>query len=352
LVAAPLLEKPQGGFRPVCIYTSLYRLWAKARQPIATEWEARHQRQYLSAAAGNGPADTAWRQAVRQEAAVSSGGESATLLWDLEGFFERVDRARLMERAQSTGFPMPLLRLSLSMYAAPRVLTLEGRIARELWAEDGVGAGCGLACTLVKVYSVPPMDTLAPKLPPTTTVDLHVDDFVLTCQADTAEEVVRDLVKAQSELIAMITNELGAKVSMPKAALVASSLGLAKALRAAIGELAGPLMSAAPNLGFDATAAKRRGTRGTGPLRRQRLSKGWRRRKRMKMVAEIMGEKARKIYTAGVGPSVSYYAAIQGLSDAEVLKVRRIAGSVLPSRSRFRSLTVAHLIGGMPTAAA
>ncbi len=39
MVTAPLLEKPNGGFRPNCIYASLYRLWAKARQPVAAEGE-------------------------------------------------------------------------------------------------------------------------------------------------------------------------------------------------------------------------------------------------------------------------------------------------------------------------
>ncbi len=350
LVTAPLLEKPKGGFRPICIYASLYRIWAKARQPVAAEWEERHQRAYLSAAAGNGPADTVWRQAVRQEVAVGQGGHAASLLWDLEGFFERVDRARLMDRAAATGFPLPVLRLSLSMYAAPRVLTLDGRIARELWARDGVGAGCGLACTYVKVYSVPPIDQLLPKLPPTVSLDVHVDDFVLSCEASTVQEVVRDLQQAQADLKAMIDEELGAKVSMPKAAMVASSLALAKALRQAIGEMAGPLRDAAPNLGFDAAAAKKRGTRNVGPLRNKRLASGWKRRGRLRQLASVVGSKARKIYTAGVGPSATYYASVQGLSDREALAVRRLAACVLPPRSRYRSLTIAHIINDMPTA--
>ncbi len=352
LVVTPLLEKPKGGFRPVCVYASLYRLWAKARQPVATAWEARYPRQYLSAAAGNGPADTAWRQAVRQEAAVSQGGAAASLMWDLDGFFERVDRNKLLQRARETDFPLPVLRLSLSMYAAPRALTLDGRMAKELWAKEGVGAGCGLACTYVKVYSVPPLDRLTPRLPASTTLDLHVDDFVLTCEAPTAEQVVRDLHAAQEALRAMIEEELGAKISLPKASLVASSLELARALREAIGELAGPIKYAAPNLGIDASAAKRRGARGTGPLRKQRLAKAWQRRRRLRIIASIVGDRARKIYTAGVGPSASYYAAVQGMSDREVLQLRRLSASVFPPRSRFRSLTIVHIANGMPTAPA
>ncbi len=350
LVTAPLLEKPRGGYRPICIYASLYRLWAKARQPVAAEWEDRHPRAYLSAAAGNGPADTAWRQAVRQEVTVGQGGHAASLLWDLDGFFERVDRSRLMDRARATGFPLPVLRLSLSMYAAPRVLALDGQIAKELWARDGVGAGCGLATTYVKVYAVPPIDELLPKLPPTTSIDVHVDDFVLSTEAATKEQVVHDLGQAQAALKDVIDKELGARISMPKAAMVASSLGLAKALRESIGELAGPLRCAAPNLGIDASAGKRRGTKAAGVLRKARMASGWKRRKRLRQLADVLGSKARRIYTAGVGPSATYHAAVQGLSDREVLTVRRLAASALPPRSRFRSLTATHIVHNMPTA--
>ncbi len=352
LVTAPLLEKPKGGYRPICIYSSLYRLWAKARQPVAAKWEAEFPRPFLSAAAGNGPGDTTWRQAVRQEASVSQGGAAATLLWDLDGFFERVDRERLMRRASQTGFPLPVLRLSLAMYAAPRVLTLDGRLARELWARDGVGAGCGLACTYVKIYAVPPLDKLVPRLPPTVTLDLHVDDFALSCEAPTAEQVVRDLTTAQALLKELIEAELGAKVSMPKAALVASSLELATMLRDSIGELAGPLRRAAPNLGVDAMAGKRRGTRATGLLRRQRMMKAWKRRGRLQQLVKVLGSGASRIYTAGVGPSATYHAAVQGLTDKEMLLLRRLAATTFPPRSRFRSLTAAHVINGMPTAAA
>ncbi len=197
----------------------------------------------------------------------------------------------------------------------------------------------------------PPLDKLVPKLPPTVSLDLHVDDFALSCEAPTAAEVVRDLAKAQALLKEMIDDELGARTSVPKAALVASSRGLATELRKAIGELAGPIRSAAPNLGIDAAAGRRRGARGAGFLRRRRLPSGWRRRGRLRQLAMIVGSDARKIFTAGVGPSATYHASVQGLSDREALQVRRLAAVVFPPRSRLRSLTATHVMNGMPTAA-
>ncbi len=162
LVVTPLLEKPKGGFRPIAIYVSLYRLWAKARREAAADWESANSRPFFSSSKGNGPLDTTWRQGVRQERKVSRGGASACLLWDLESFYESVDRERLLRRAVSTGFPLPVVRLSLAMYAVPRVLSLEGRITREVWPKRGVGAGCGLANSYVKVYTPPPPSMTSP----------------------------------------------------------------------------------------------------------------------------------------------------------------------------------------------
>ncbi len=351
LVVTPLLEKPKGGFRPIAIYVSLYRLWAKARRDVAARWEASNARPFFSSSRGNGPLDTTWRQGVRQEARVSSGGASACVMWDLESFYESVDRERLLRRAEATDFPLPVVRLSLAMYAAPRVLSMEGRIARELWPKRGVGAGCGLANSYVKVYTLPPLDDLTPKLPSTVTVDLHIDDFVIEVVADDERTAARDLLTAVRMVREMIEKELGATISTPKAALVASSKSLATTLRDSIGALAGPVRQAAPNLGVDSSAAKRRGARGTDHLRRARWHNARKKKQRLRNLADIVGTKAGRVFTVGVASSAAYHAAVQGLTDQEATKLRRLAAVVYPPRSRYRSLTLTHLYHGMPTAA-
>ncbi len=352
LVLTPLLEKPKGGYRPVAIYVSLYRLWTKARRDVAATWEAAHQRPYFSASKGNGPADTTWRQAVRQEARLSAKGVAACLYWDLEAFYESVDRERLFKRAEASGFPMPVLRLALAMYSFPRALAMGGRIAKETWPKRGVGAGCGIANTLVKVFTLAPMDEFVARLPSSVTVDLHVDDFALECIGDDERQVARDLAAAQALLHEMVLRELGAKISVPKAALVASTWSLAHRIREAVGQLAGPVRQAAPNLGLDATAAKRRGARATGTLRQGRWRQAVRKRHRLRAIASAVGVKAGKVFVAGVGASAAYHAAVQGLTDAEMIKLRRLAAAAFPPRSRFRSLTLTHLYFDMPTAPA
>ncbi len=330
LVVTPLLEKPKGGFRPIAIYVSLYRLWAKARRSVAADWEAAHPRSFFSAARGNGPLDTTWRQGVRQEAQVSAGGAAACLYWDLESFFECVDRTKLMQRAEASEFPMPVIRLSMAMYAAPRILSMGGRIAREVWPKRGVGAGCGLANTYVKIFTLIPLDELVPKLPPSVKLDLHVDDFAIESVAKDERTAARDLIAAQKLIRDMIEKELGAVVSVPKAALVASSSSLATVIRDAVGTLAGPVRMATPNLGIDATAARRRAARGADPLRRARWSRATKRRRRLRALASVVGPKAGRVFTVGIGASATYHAAVQGISDSELAKLRRLAAVAYP----------------------
>ncbi len=141
LVSTPLLDKPKGGHRPVSIYPALYRLWTKARRGVTQDWEHRHLRPFFSAAAGNGPADTVWRQQLKQETKVMSKGVAVSVLWDLEAFFERIDRQRLHRRAAETEFPLPLLRLALDMYSAPKIFA-PGNVDRQrALAYRGGGGG-------------------------------------------------------------------------------------------------------------------------------------------------------------------------------------------------------------------
>ncbi len=150
----------------------------------------------------------------------------------------------------------------------------------------------------------------------------------------------------------MVEQELGAAISAPKAALVASSRRLATTIRDAVGSLAGPVRQAAPNLGVDSAAAKRRGAGATGPIRRARWDKAIKKRHRLRALATVVGTRAGNMFTVGVGASAVYHASAQGLTDNEVTKLRRLAAVVFPPRSRFRSLTLTHIFHEMPTATA
>eukprot|EP00959_Pyramimonas_sp_CCMP1952_P146126 3059578-Pyramimonas_sp.AAC.1 len=81
-----LLPKPAGGWRPIGLFSSAYRLWGRMRRPYAVQWEARLNKSHLSAGAFTGAGDVVWKQAVRSEHATSredKKGVACSVLWDL-----------------------------------------------------------------------------------------------------------------------------------------------------------------------------------------------------------------------------------------------------------------------------
>ena len=57
-IHVPLLEKPQGGYRPIGLFPSLYRVYMKLRQPAFMQWEKEHDRPFF--AQGKGPGWIGW----------------------------------------------------------------------------------------------------------------------------------------------------------------------------------------------------------------------------------------------------------------------------------------------------
>ncbi|CAK0798489.1 unnamed protein product, partial [Prorocentrum cordatum] len=111
-----LLSKPQGGFRPIGLFSSSYHLWGRARRRLASAWELESARSYLAASTCNGASDVVWRQSVRSESGVKRGQAAATLLWDLRKFYESMQLPLLEQRAHASGFPAQILRMRLCAY--------------------------------------------------------------------------------------------------------------------------------------------------------------------------------------------------------------------------------------------
>ena len=72
-VIAVLIPKPNCGVRPIGMFPGLYRVWARVRRSVATEWERAHDHPAFAAKEGNGALDTVWDQAFRSERAVGNG---------------------------------------------------------------------------------------------------------------------------------------------------------------------------------------------------------------------------------------------------------------------------------------
>ena len=79
------------------------------------------------------------------------------------------------------------------------------------------------------------------------------------------------LKKAGKDLEMAIRDKLKCEISIPKAATVASSKGLATRIRKALGAYGGSELSVAPNLGIVFSAGKKRGRGRKGTMRGARL---------------------------------------------------------------------------------
>ncbi len=348
LVPMPLIPKPKGGYRGIGILPGLYRLWAKARRPMAEAWERDNPRGYLAAATGNGALDAVWRKAARQEAGVGAGSVAASTLDDLESFYESLSRDRLLEEAMALNFPLPIARACLAMYAGPRMLLLQGQAARELHPTRGIIAGCAIATTLVKVYYMRAFDKLVEQLPEGVDLEVYIDDVVLSADGDPGK-VVSALADARAKLLRTVTDDLECKIAAGKTAVVATNKVTTARLADACG-IPAAATAAAVDLGVDITGAKPRSALSKGTKRRARAEAAVRRRARLRRLAAVIGRRATKIYTAGIAPAGLYDSAIWGMDDGELLKSRRMAAETLRPKGRGRSLTALMLLNAMPTA--
>ncbi len=350
LVVTALLPKPRGGFRPIGIAAAVYRVWAKTRRAASDRWEQAHPRSYFSAARGNGPVDTMWRLGARQEEGTADGLEAAVAAEDIQSFFEVIDRARLVNEARAVGYPIPLLRAALAAYSAARVLTLQGRIAREVYPTAGIIAGCSLAMALTKVYCVRAFDAFTAKLPPSVSFDAHVDDLTLGATG-APNAVMDDIITAHGDMAEMVREELGCAFAAGKTAVTATTRAVAASLARRLG-VEGGIAGSPCLLGIDSTAGAPRGRLRTKSKKSERLKMALARRKRLSGLRAAIGRKAVRIFRAGAQPAAAFDSAVWGLADAEVQALRKLAAATMSPKARGRSLALVHLWHGMPTAAA
>eukprot|EP00959_Pyramimonas_sp_CCMP1952_P293104 6130090-Pyramimonas_sp.AAC.1 len=68
-----LIGKQAGGFRPIGLFSSIYRLWGKGRRGYATRWEENNRRPFFAAGKFTSSTDVVWRQSVKGEVGVRDG---------------------------------------------------------------------------------------------------------------------------------------------------------------------------------------------------------------------------------------------------------------------------------------
>ncbi len=350
LVVATLLPKPAGGYRPIGLAPAVYRLWSKARRTTADEWEQRHRRSFFAACSGNGPLDALWRMTARHEAGIAEGEVAASVTEDLQSFFENIDRDHLLAEAAALGFPLPIVRAALAAYSSARMLSMGGRMGREMYPTIGVVAGCSLAMVLTKIYCLRALEEYAREAPPGVKLDTFVDDFTLS-MIGKPNAVVEGMLEAHSRLREVVENTLRCRFAPGKTAVTATTRQLASTIARRIG-VTGGVVGIATLLGVDNAAAAPRAALRAKSKRAKRLRAALARKKRLQQVQRVVGSKAKKVFVAGIRPAATYGSQIWGLDDGEVGRLRRLAAAALRPQARGRSLRLTLLWHDVPTAAA
>ncbi len=350
VVIAVLLPKPKGGYRSIGLAAAAYRLWAKIRREEADAWEQQHQRAYLAAGKGGGTVDVVWRLAAQHEAGFADGDVAATVTEDVQSFFEVIDRDILLREAKALGFPLPIIKAALAAYSSARLMSMSGRVCRELYPTVGVLAGCSLAMVFTRIYTIRALDGFTAEVPKAVKLDTYVDDFTLSA-VGRPEAVAADLLHAHGLLRALVEDTLKCSFAAGKTAVTATTRLLAARIARGVG-LQGGVSSASALLGIDGTAAAPRAVLRRGSSKAGRLRAALARRRRIGHVRSAVGDKARKVFVAGVQPAAAYGTQIWGLDDGETRRLRRLAAAALRPGGRCRSLGMTLLWHDLPTATA
>ena len=100
-----LIPKPGGGLRPIALFRTAYRVYARCRVDRVRRWADSIQQYYFNNASGRWVGDSTWRQQVRTMIG-APGTKSIEIMLDLRKAFEFVGRRHLIEAAVAHHFPL------------------------------------------------------------------------------------------------------------------------------------------------------------------------------------------------------------------------------------------------------
>ena len=164
LILTALTPKPDGTLRAIGLTPTTYRVWARARRQEALEWEEAKAGFWDSAMRSSSALRAGVLRALANESAATIGMASATLLWDLEKFYDSVNLERLVSESIRLGFCAVILYLSLAMHTSVRIIKVQGHLAEGIHPTTGLVAGDTHAQTLANWSCIGPSIITMPSL--------------------------------------------------------------------------------------------------------------------------------------------------------------------------------------------
>ncbi len=345
LLLVILLPKPEGGTRPIGLFPTVVRVWARwARKKYAVPWEEKNRRSYWFGERGKSCDMCTWRQALSAEYATATDQHAVSALLDLHKAYEHVRHQYLQAQAVQYGFNWKLLRFLLALYSMNRVIMVGRVVTTVVRAGRTIVAGCSFATTLLRLALIRVLDLAVQRWPPPC---LHyavvVDDIQLQGIGPDAAKVTSAIQGATGFLIDLLTVECKLVVSMKKFQVLTNSKESAEVVQRSK-LLSRGLRPHARNLGIDFTCGKR----ARPQVRASRVQKML---KRMPFFRRLRAAGARTAHLArtGINPALLYGVKVGGVSNSELMRMRRMVRSSFQLATAGRSLTLDLVLEGRGT---
>ena len=118
-----MLPKGADDERPIALISTLYRIWAKARKRCLTNWERVRSGVWDAAIAGSSALRAAILRALADEQDILEGRITASILWDLQKFYDSIRFPRLIRTGKELKFLSDRLKTSGGIKKMQRLLT-------------------------------------------------------------------------------------------------------------------------------------------------------------------------------------------------------------------------------------
>ncbi|CAK0892144.1 unnamed protein product, partial [Prorocentrum cordatum] len=327
-VVAASVPKPAGGDRVLGMIALMPKIWSNARGGIVDNWT-----EQLGAFW-----DGALRGCSALSAALYRALASATLLLDLQTFYDTISLALLMELAVQAKYPAIVVAMEVELLLGPRILKDQRHGISELvWPTRSVVAGSARGVSLAKVFIRGVLEK-AREVAPQAPLWTFVDDTTARCEGSRLM-VKQGMKQVATQFVEGSVEERGLIISN-KSKLLASDTQLGRELQAELESPALPLQLAlgATDLGGDAAAGRRRCCK----KRRTRLLAAGRRGSRIMRMrrSAALAKEARGLWSTGASPQATCGHQLQGLAPSSVRRLRQRAGAAVGGKAGGRCLTM------------
>jgi len=282
-----------------------------------------------------GRTDIVWRQSVRAELSVCEGRSTATVLLDLRKCYEYVQHMELVAGGLAHGYPLWLLRLTLSSYTWTRHIKHGSLIHGGVHARRGIIAGCATATAELKAYMYTTLSSLKVSHPEAN-IEVYIDNLPAEVHADKDDALVELMTDVIHDLRKTFAARLGLEVAEGKTCVVAYTEATAKRIAKLVGNNDAANYQAR-HLGIDYTAGKP--TKQQAPnVRNQRLANAKAKTARAKTKLDQPNQ--RTVFFTGTLPGLTYGAEVTGPQDAVVKWVRSTAVATIPGGGKGHADTI------------